>query len=48
MFFHSISLGFMFLVVFAFNDSQLGLFPDFSSLFYWYLVFFPLSLSIER
>lgn len=44
-FFHSISLVFMFLVVFSFNDSQLGLFPDFSSLFYLFL-FFPPSLSL--
>lgn len=41
---HSISLGFMFLVVFSFNDLQLGILPDFSSLFYLLLFFSSLFL----
>lgn len=45
-FFHSISLVFVFLVVFSFNDSQLGLLPDFSSLFYLFLFFFFPALSL--
>lgn len=43
-FFYSISLVFMFLVVFSFNNLQLGVFPDFSSLFPFVSFFSALSL----